>query len=175
MQIILSLVLLFVAGLSAKEFTCKVDDRIMYAIAKIERHKATPIGYPYLISINLKKDQKEMRNDASLKKYFLDRRTLDCKSQTECVAVLNKLKSHKITNLDCGAYQINSKYWSLEDKDYFDIRKSYFKACEIVMSHNKAKWTWENIAKYHSKTKRYNDRYKKYLIATIEKSMESGR
>lgn len=175
MQIISFFVLLIASVLPAKDFSCKVDDRIMYAIAKVESHKSTPVGYPYLISINTRRDQIKARKDASLKKYFLDRRTLDCNTQTECIAVLKKLQSHEITNLDCGAFQINRQYWSLKDEDYFDVKKSYLKACEIVMSYNKSKWTWENIAKYHSKTKKYNDRYKKYLITTIERNMKSTR
>lgn len=173
MQIALLFILLFASILPAQDFSCKVDDRIMYAIAKIERHRSTPVGYPYLISINMKQDQITAKKDASLRKYFLDNRTIDCNSKKECVAILKKLQSQKITNLDCGAFQINRQYWSLKDEDYFDVKKSYFKACEIVMSHNKTKWTWENIAKYHSKTRKYNDKYKKYLIATIERSMKS--
>jgi hypothetical protein len=171
MQIVLIVALLVSIIQATEDYVCKVDDRIMFAIAKIEKHRTTPVGYPFLISINAKKDQKTARKIPSIKKYFLDSRTLDCGSKTECVSVLEKLNQHGITNLDCGAYQINYKYWSMRKPEYFDIQKSYFKACEIVMSHNRTKWSWENIAKYHSKTKKYNEKYKKYLIATIEKNI----
>ena len=174
MQIILSIVL-FVSVAFADDFVCKVDDRIMFAIAKIEKHRLTPVGYPYLISINTKTDQKSAKKIPGIKKYFLDSRTLDCNSKSECVSVLEKLNQHGIVNLDCGAYQINYKYWSMKKQEYFDVQKSYTKACEIIMYHNKLRWTWENIAKYHSKTRKYNERYKKYLIATIEKNMRNGQ
>ena len=173
MQIVFVLFLvLFSNLLVADGFECSVDDRIMFAIAKVERHPKTPVGYPFLISINMKKDKVKAKKIQSLKKYFLDSRTLDCNSQEECVGVLHELNNHGITNLDCGAFQLNYKYWKMQRiADYFDTKKSYEKACSIVMSHNKSNWSWENIAKYHSKTKKYNTKYKKYLIATIEKEL----
>jgi hypothetical protein len=152
--------------------TCSVDDRIMFAIASIEKHPTLPVGYPFIISINSRTDQQKARNILMLKKYFLDKRTLDCQSSRMCTKILHELKKRKIINLDCGAYQINYKFWNMEDGDYFNLKKSYYKACEIVMKYNKNKWSWKNIAKFHSKTVKYNNSYKKKLISTIERNMK---
>lgn len=162
-------ILLFSFGhLSAKE--CKVDDRIMFAIATIERHPKTPIGYPFLISLNSSKDQKKAIKNKTLKNFFLDKRTIDCDNKETCVKILSILEDNGIKNLDLGGFQLNYLYWDMKNnQDYFNIKKSYKKACAIVMSHNKNKWTWENIAKYHSKTKKYNESYKKNLLAVVER------
>jgi len=154
---------------------CKVDDRIMYAIATVERHPSLPIGYPYIISINFARFQKKAKRIGSISKYFIDKRTLDCKNQKTCIKVLSILKKHSINNLDCGAFQINSKFWKMENKEYFDLRTSYKMACNIIMQHNKTKWTWKNIAKFHSGTKKYNDKYKKIVIAAIMRERKNDR
>jgi len=168
MQIVhFMLMLFFTSSLFAKE--CVVDDRIMYAIAEIEGHRDTPVGYPYLISINSKKDKLKAKRIKELAPYFLDSRTIDCQGESQCTSLLSILNSNGIFNLDLGSFQINELYWKMDKRDYFNIKKSYHKACEIVMSHNKMKWSWENIAKYHSKTKSHNLKYKKYLLAKIEK------
>jgi hypothetical protein len=146
----------------------------MYGIASVERHKKTPIGYPYLISLNSKRDQRAIQKDTVLKPYFLDSRTIDCRNKENCVAILNRLISQRVTNLDCGGFQLNYMYWKMEKSKYFDVEQSYKKACSIVMFHNEKKWTWKNIAKYHSKTKKYNDRYKKNLQKIIEKTYADG-
>jgi len=162
-------ILLFSFGhLSAEE--CAVDDRIMFAIATIEKHPKTPVGYPYLISLNSSKDQRKARTNKALEKFFLDKRTIDCNNKETCVEILSILEENGIKNLDLGGFQINYLYWGMEsNQDYFNVRKSYEKACIIVTSHNKNKWTWENIAKYHSKTKKYNEAYKKNLLALVER------
>ncbi len=157
----------FNATLFAKE--CSVDDRIMFAIATVERHNKTPVGYPYLISLNLSIDQKTAAKMTETQGYFLDRRTMDCRSQNECVSILTALEKKSIINLDLGAFQTNYMFWKLKKKNYFDLEKSYDKACDIVMSHNKKGWTWENIAKYHSKTKKLNKKYSKNVLDAIKR------
>ena len=168
-KFVLSLLLLS-SSLFSKE--CKVDDRIMFSIATTERHPKTPIGYPYLISINLKKDQKEVAKDPNFKKLMLDRRTIDCEFTQQCVVLLSALIDRNITNLDLGSYQLNFHYWKMATlEDYFNAGKSYAKACDIVMFHNRDEWSWKNIAKYHSKTKRYNNAYKEKILSNISRSL----
>lgn len=171
MKLLVFLTLLRLAIFADDNRICNIDDRIMYSIASVERHKKTPIGYPYLISINKKKDQYKALQDTKINSYFLDSRTIDCENQEKCISILNRLTSLNIINIDCGCFQINYKFWSIKKKDYFDIKKSYDKACDIIMSHNKRNWTWENIAKYHSKTKKHNDRYKKNLLVAVKRNL----
>ena len=161
------LLIFFVISVHASD-KCKVDDLIMYNIASIEAHKDLPVGYPYIISLNNKKDFYKLKNDDLLKDLFLDKRTIHCLSQNVCVLTLKYLIAKNIKNVDCGAFQLNYKFWKIPKKDYFDVEKSYRKACDIVMFYNKKEWTWENIAKYHSKTKVYNTRYKNNLLAKLE-------
>jgi len=166
--------LLFIVTVSIIELMgseCGVDDRIMYGIASVESHKKRPVGYPYLISINSKNEQKRLRKIPSLKKLFLDTRTIDCKNQEMCVIVLDEINKLGITNLDLGSFQINQMYWEMPKKEYFSIKGSYEKACEIVLFHNRKEWNWKNIAKFHSGTKKYNERYQKYLLASINKGL----
>jgi len=162
-----SFLLLFTTFLFSQE-QCEVDDRIMFAIATVERSNKTPIGYPYLISINTKKDQVEIRKNKKIKQLMLDRRTIDCENVELCLATLRSINRLGIKNLDLGSFQINQMFWSMKESNYFDVERSYYKACSIVESYNKKEWTWKNIAKYHSKTKVHNDRYKKALIARVE-------
>ncbi|WP_294961485.1 hypothetical protein [Sulfurimonas sp.] len=164
-------VIALIICLSAQSDECKVDDNIMYGIATIEKNKHTPVGYPFLISLNSAKDQKSIRANDELSYLFLDVRTIDCVNQKNCVSVLKSLKAKGIKNLDLGAFQICQLFWEMPEADYFDIKKSYLKACSIVMSHNKKKWSWKNIAKYHSKTKKHNNRYKKELLAAVKKNL----
>lgn len=166
--------MMLIVNLYAQDEVCTVDDRIMYSIASVERHKKTPIGYPYLISLNSKSDQKRVAKDKELKKFFLDKRTIDCQDTETCIAILDRLESNNIVNVDLGAFQLNYKYWKIPKSSYFDIKKSYSKACSIVMSHNQNEWTWENIAKYHSKTKKYNNIYKSTLLAIVEKNIKNN-
>jgi len=146
---------------------CLIDDTIMFAIAENERSKHRPIGYPYLISFNNNENIEKLGK--TLASYLIDSRTIDCKSKTLCVKILNTLIENNITNLDLGAYQINYIFYKIPFEDYFDIRKSYLKACNIVYNHNKKEASWENVAKYHSGTPKYNKNYKEKLLKNIAK------
>lgn len=173
MQIIkISILLALLSSiLFSEEFKCKVDDRIMYGIACIEKHNKRPVGYPYLISLNNKSDQKKAKENKVLKPLFLDTRTIDCKDAKQCVKIYNLLHKIGIKNLDNGGFQINNLFWTMnETEDYFDVKKSYIKACEIVQSYNIKEWSWENIAKYHSKTENLNKKYKKILLSAVERT-----
>ena len=172
MQIILFLLSFIVVTTIYANNTCKVDDLIMYNIASIEAHKDLPVGYPYVISINNKIDSRKLQKDPILKDLFIDTRTINCLDQKTCTLALKYLIAQNINNIDCGAFQLNYKYWKMSNmQDYFNLFKSYQKACEIVMYHNKDEWSWENIAKYHSKTKYYNEKYRDNLLSRLEKTL----
>jgi len=142
----------------------------MYSIAEVEKHPKRKIGYRYLISFN-------NTQDALFVSYifphlFIDNRTIDCIDSYQCADVLYSLINYGINNLDCGAYQINTKYWEMNDfDDYFDLESSFKKACQIIEHHTKKDLSWTNIAKYHSGTPRYNEKYKQKLFKILKKNM----
>ena len=162
-------VFIFLIAVSPLLAKCKVDDRIMYSIAEIEKHPLMPIGYPYLISLNSKKDYDKLNNNE--KNLMLDKRTIDCNDLNTCSKILEELIKKNIKNVDCGAFQINYRYWKRDFGDYFKLRKSYEIACDIIHKKNVNKWSWVNIAKYHSATPKYNEKYKKRLIASIKRNI----
>lgn len=139
---------------------CLVDYSIMYVLAKNERHTSKDIGYPYLISFNNKEDALKAKN--TLKLNWLDNRTVDCKSLENCQSNLSSINSMQITNLDLGGYQINQNSFNYSDKtEYFNLKKSYENACNIVYAHylETDEWSWKTIARYHSKTPKLNKPY----------------
>lgn len=151
---------------------CSIDKRIMYSIAQAEKHQKRVVGYQYLISFNNKEDALMARNIFPF--LFIDTRTMDCKDSYTCADVLYSLYNYGINNLDCGTYQINTKYWAMDDfEDYFILEKSFKKACQIIEHHTKKELSWTNIAKYHSGTPKYNERYKQRLFRILKKNMKN--
>lgn len=148
---------------------CKVDDRIMFSIAEVEKHAKRDVGYPYLISLNNTKDKEKLSEDFT--PYFLDNRTIDCENYENCILIAKTLIENGVTNLDNGAFQINYNYWKMPLGNYFDIKKSYLKACSIIESHNTKEWTLRNIANYHSGTPSLNKKYRAKLLAKINKNI----
>ena len=166
---ILFTISIFLIQLNA--ITCSIDKRIMYSIAQVEKHPKRVVGYQYLISFNNKDDIYMVKN--IYPHLFIDNRTLDCENSYQCADILYNLSTYGIRNLDCGTFQINTKYHEMNKfEDYFDLKISYKKACTIVEGHIKKGLTWENIAKYHSKTKKYNEAYKKKLFKVLEKNLK---
>lgn len=147
--------------------SCSVDNRIMYAIAKMEGHPKKNVGYPYLISFNIKSEASLIKQNHKFKKFFLDRRSIDCKNKETCVNILKFLTQNKIKNIDLGAFSLNYKFFKMNYNNYFDIEKSYHKSCSIIEFHNKKEWSWDNIAKYHSKTPHLKEKYKNKLISIV--------
>jgi hypothetical protein len=147
---------------------CIVDDDIMLSILIKEREHKRSIGYEFLISFNNEDDAKLIRKDTSLKKMFLNNRTMDCKNRSNCAEVLKKILQKNIRNLDVGAYQANTVYHLNSFNNYediFNLDKSYNFACNYVMSKiNKLGYSWESIAAYHSETPEFNTKYKNELI-----------
>jgi len=139
--------------------SCGVDYPIMYLLAMNERHPKREIGYPFVISINEKKDSSVIRK--FLSEFFIDNRTIDCKNKDRCVKVASILVKKGYTNIDLGAFQINYKWHRSDLETFFDIEKSYAFGCKILKSviRNKTSITYEDIAKYHSFTKKKNSVY----------------
>lgn len=172
------MVLLFIffitnTALYAMQKKCHTAPIIMYSIAKIEGTNRYPVGYPYIISINNKKDAQMLLN-SNLKKYFINNRTINCQSLAKCKKITKYLINHKVKNLDCGAFQINYLYHKVKNLDlYFNLKKSYNFACNIIENNNKRVWTWKNIADYHSYSKKQNREYKQKLILAVYQSYKS--
>lgn len=141
---------------------CEFQDSVLDGIAKIEGHPKREFGYPYIISFNKKSDVLKLTIDDRW--IPIDSRTIDCLDFDRCIAVYEEIKDLGITNIDLGAYQINPKFWKLKPEEYFDFEKSRSKACKILTGLKKQYgWSWETMAKYHSKKKENNLAYQKRL------------
>lgn len=163
----ISTLLTMVANANENDYNkeCIVDYSVMYVVAQNERHSKRDIGYPYLISFNSQNDVAVAKKSAKLN--WLDNRTVDCRSTEQCKEDLRKINSLSIENLDLGAFQINQRWFGYEDKEeYFNLRKSYKNACNILLEHYKqtGEWSWKTIARYHSKTQKHNNMYKDRLV-----------
>ena len=90
------------------ESTCKIPYDRIYLIAMNERHAKRPIGYPYLISINNKREARVLKN--ALPKLFIDNRTIDCKNKELCTKITEELIKKGYTNIDLGALDLSLSY-----------------------------------------------------------------
>ena len=153
---------------------CAVDYSLMYSLAENERHGKREIGYPYLISFNVKNDAKAMRNE--MKGEWLDWRTIDCKSESQCVENLHVLINKKVFNVDLGGYQFNYKWFKFPPEVYFSVRESYSKACErLVQIYEQYGWTWDAIAIYHNTKDEFRIPYAKRLAVNYQKNQLGGK
>ncbi len=156
--------------------TCKLNKKLLTAIAKQEKHKNRKLGYPYLISFNNASDVKFLKEQMeTLAGKWLDNRTYDCKNINLCEKITKTLVRYDIKNIDLGAMQI-CYYWNgdIDIKDYFDNEKATQKACEIIKNIvDKYGVSWESIGKYHSynieKNKKYVNSIKKELAKLVVK------
>lgn len=151
--------------------TCSVPNKVIEAIAKIERHAKRPIGYPYIIAFN-SQDEASIVKTSLGKDLFLDWRTIDCKNETLCVKILSYIThEHKFNNLDLGSFQINYKYHQMPVEQYFSFEKSYFKACGFLEKLiQKNGYSWETIARYHSSTPQFNYAYLQKISKTMKET-----
>jgi hypothetical protein len=138
---------------------CTVPYSIMFAISENEHHPKRKIGYPYLISFNNKSDVAHYRE--VFPDYFIKEkkessyRTIDCRSQEECVQILETILASGTTNVDLGGFQLNYKWHKIPLADYFSLKRSYTKACDYVMHlSGKYGWSWETVGRYHSLTEK---------------------
>jgi len=151
---------------------CGLAHEVMYILAKNEHHPQRKVGYPYLISFNNKRDA--ILAKKHFKSLFISNkgvdRTLDCKNQKRCVEVLDKVLKLGIKNLDLGSFQLNYIYHKHPKMDYFSVVESYDLACAYAESFTKKYgYTWRSLAKYHSKTPKYRDRYAKRMYDEYHK------
>jgi len=163
------IIILFIPNITSA-VQCSIDKRIMYSIAQVEKHNKRVIGYQYLISFNSKNDAYMAKNIYPF--LFLDDRTIDCENETLCSDILYNLQTYGINNLDCGTFQINTKFWKMPYNNYFNLKKSYKKACSIVEFYTKKELTWQNIAKYHSGTRKHNEKYQELIYIVLKKNLK---
>jgi hypothetical protein len=141
----------------------EIPYKIIYAIAGAERSIKKDVGYPYIIGINKKTDIQKITSILP-KRYFLNRRAIDCKDLKTCTKMTSLLIKHNIKNLDLGAFQLNYRYHKLPIKNYFILPKAIKKVKEILLGHiNRYGYNLKAIASYHSKTPVFNKKYQKRL------------
>jgi len=164
--------LLFVVNASSYD-QCRLSHQSMVLIAKVEKHPKRKLGYPYLISFNNKKDAVSAKK--KYKKYFIYKsksaRTIDCKSETVCLQILDDLLKHKIKNLDLGGFQINYMYHKIPKRHYFRVAESYQYACAYAQNFtDKYGSTFKSLAMYHSGTPKYRNAYAKRMYNEYKKT-----
>lgn len=153
---------------------CPVDYGAMYALADTERHNKRPIGYPFLISFNVKRDAVQMRD--ALKGEWLDWRTLDCKNSEQCVSDLEIVLAKGIENVDLGGYQFNYVWFKFPLATYFSVQDSFERACKRVTEiYLKYGWSWDAIANYHNMKDEFRIPYAKRLAANYQKIQQGGK
>ena len=141
---------------------CIIPYEIMYALGKNERHLKRDVGYPYLISFNKTKHYKRFAK--KYKRYFMDKRTIDCRNKSKCVSITKDIIVSGITNIDLGAFQTNYRYYKYPISDYFSLNQSYANACSILTKlKNDYGWSWQTIGKYHSFRKKQSLAYAKRI------------
>lgn len=141
---------------------CGIEYGLMLTIATLERHPDKPVGYPYLISLNIVDDQQKARENGITG--WLDKRTIDCKNNSNCQDLYSRLYSLGIKNVDLGAYQINPIWHKHPKASYFNLGESYGIACGYLKSLEASMgWSWKTIASYHSQTPDKNMAYQTNL------------
>jgi hypothetical protein len=170
---ILILFLFFIIPGVADNKKCTVDKNIIYSIL-LNEGLTNRAGYEYIISFNNKNEAKAVKEIAAIKPFFINNRTIDCKNKELCSYILYQLSKAKITNLDLGAFQINYRVHNLKSlSDYFSINKSYKFACGYIERCIKQYGnSWYSYACYHSRTPKYNKKYKEKLKINYEKVKE---
>jgi len=168
----LILILLFAVSLGLAE-ECKLSHASMVLIAKVEKHPARKLGYPYLISFNKEKDA--IKAQKKYKQFFIPNkgvdRTIDCRNEEMCRTIFADLIRNKITNLDLGSFQINYIYHKMKDYEYFRVAESYEYACSYAQSFvDKYGPTFKALAMYHSQTPKYRNIYAKRMYDEYKKS-----
>jgi len=121
---------------------CVVNYKMLYAIAQNERHQMRDVGYPYLISFNHKRDRFKLKPEHQ--KWMLDNRTLDCLGPFQI------------------CYKFHGKKMPLES--FFRLNESFAFAKDYTRKLvDRYGCTWEALARYHSGTKKLNQRYARGL------------
>lgn len=157
------IVLTISANAQKNKINCDLNYSIIELIANAERSVKREIGYPYLISFNEKINYGNYIHNKKYKR--IDSRTLDCLELQNCVNILEQLVEQKITNIDLGAFQHNYIFHKYPLYDYFILENSYNRTCTILKNLIKRHgYSWQTIARYHSSTPKYNEKYKNILV-----------
>lgn len=171
-KILIKLILLFTvinAETNIEDFKCTIPDEVMEAILLNENGKQ----YPYYIRKNTLKDIKKFLFILSKYEYKKtnDKFLFDCLNKENCMNIAAELTYNDITNLDLGFYQINYGWFKENMNVYFEPELAYKKACQIVydIAINSDKWDWNEVAKYHSRTPFYNNKYANSLRKKYKK------
>lgn len=144
--------------------SCQITYKMLYVIAKNERHPKREVGYPYLISFNNINDSRHL--NPGDKKMMLDKRTMDCKSSSHCSYVASYLIKKGVKNMDIGPFQICYRFHNdkLQLEQFFSLRDSFMFAKKFSEQNTKKHGcTWKALARYHSATPVYNKKYAKGL------------
>lgn len=169
-----------------EDVRCLLSHESMVLIAKTEKHPKRRLGYPYLISFNI--DKQASRVYKRYKELFIPNkgvdRSIDCKSEEICVAILDDLIKRGITNLDLGPYQVNYKvhkkgftdYYKrrhapMSKEEFFRIPESYEYACSYAYNFVE-RWgdSFKSLAMYHSKTPKHRNKYAKRMYDEYKRS-----
>jgi len=167
MQLLIISVVMLTSNLFASSAyigNCNLHYDLLRTIAQVEKHPKRDVGYPFLISFN---SQDEQTTNLLKKFQFirLDRRTIDCKNQTNCTNIVKTLIKNNKKNIDLGAFQICYRFHKMNNiKEYFSLKQSYLKACSILEHLIKRKgYSWDTISMYHSYTTKHKQKYLKLI------------
>jgi len=138
-----------------KAYQYKVPLQLLYSVAKTESYN---IFYPYIISINSKRDIEKLKKVGIKLK---NNRYFDCYDLKTCINSVKLLVRAGINNIDLGVFQINYKYHKLPIKDYFILKNSAIYVDNLIYKLSKEfnKWNWKILAMYHSATPYLNKQY----------------
>jgi hypothetical protein len=139
---------------------CTVPNIIIKTVQITENE----ISYPYLIRANSKLDLFNTIVERYTYNKTKDKNVIDCINKDNCISIANSLIENKIINIDLGLHQINYDSYQKPIYRYFDTVESAKSACEVIEDKTKKGWTWEDLAKYYSKTPSLNKIYKEKLI-----------
>lgn len=149
---------------------CRVPYEVMYAIGSAERSLQRQVGYPYLIAANGGGTTRCATRLAG--PLFIDRRTIDCGEREACSALAEALVSECGENFDLGAFQLNYRWHRFAFDEYFELAKSYRRACgfveELAARHG---WSWDTVAMYHSSTPKHKEPYRKKIVQIYQKEV----
>jgi len=173
MNVVLVAMLMISSAIAKDEvsylYDCSVPYETIRLVAVAERHIKRDIGYPYLISFNSKnKDIQEILKGFKYER--LDSRTIDCKSESNCINITKKLISFNQVNLDLGAFQQCYRYFKYEDmSNYFSLKKSYKKTCNILEDLIKRYgYSWDTIGMYHNRKSKEKERWLKLISQKVK-------
>lgn len=124
--------------------------------------------YPFFIRINNKKDIKKLKKLG----YKVKNHCILCENKKKCSVITTKLVKNGITNIDLGPFQMNYRFYKFKDKTtYFDYALAKKEIEKILKNLIKTYgYSWTTLARYHSGTKKHNQKYAKKLKKFIKEN-----